>query len=864
MSPKIYIVKNFLLKILFLSGTIGGLLLSAGCQVSKRVPENKVLLRNYTAYINGVPTDDSKVNNFVLQKPNSYVLGMPLSLYIYNWGNPDAEKDFDLWLEKHPRWHRFLNGLLSEKQVGRLQKSFFVSGIDRQLMRIGEAPSVLDTAMVRKSTKQLGAYFKSIGYFNAKVKDSIFLKQNQHDKYALVGYYINTGDRYLIDSLKTSISSPQIDSVYQKYISKRILKTGDAYQLADFSAEKARLYELFRNNGFYTFQQSSIGFEVVRDTVRTSKDRKLQVTTIIGDLIERDGDVITQKKYKVHRLNKIRVYTDYETGSDKAAMDSLAYKNIVIYYKDKLRYRPKVLAHALDFKHGQVYSDLRRGNTYKQLNNLRVFRYPNIDFKYATVDTLENKLDANVYLSALDKFSLRVNNEIKRSEIEAIGIGLGTSFSARNIFRGAETLELNLQGTFAAQPSLNDTHFFNTSEISGDIRLIFPSIMFPLNTERLIPYYMTPQTIFQTGVSYQKNIGLDKRTSSGILRYVWNPHKQKDKAIFDLVNVQYVNNLNPLNFFNIYQSTYEKLNAIARKYHLGSNYVDNRGNLTPARGAYLFMEDVLRGNTILNSDDYVPFFGVLERMNRIINNDFIVSSSFTYIINSKSKFFERDFSQFRIKGEAAGGLLNLLYTMYNVVDNGNDKNKIFGVEYAQYAKVELDYIKHFPIGKQSSLAFRSFLGVAIPYGNSDNIPFSQSYFAGGTTDNRGFKAYRLGPGSSHSFFDYNEANMKLTLNGEYRFPILGAIKGALFADVGNIWNVADNTRFEENKFKGFSSLKDVGLSTGLGVRYDFNFFVIRLDMGLPTYVPTGDINDRWIKNVQLRDIVFNFGINYPF
>ena len=426
-------MKNFLLKILFLSGTIGGLLLSAGCEVSKRVPENKVLLRNYTAYINGVPTDDSKVNNFVLQKPNSYVLGMPLSLYIYNWGNPDAEKDFDLWLEKHPRWHRFLNGLLSEKQVGRLQKSFFVSGIDRQLMRIGEAPSVLDNAMGRKSTKQLGAYFKSIGYFNAKVKDSIFLKQNQHDKYALVGYYINTGDRYLIDSLKTSISSPQIDSVYQKYISKRILKTGNAYQLADFSAEKARLYELFRNNGFYTFQQSSIGFEVLRDTVGTSKDRKLQVTTIIGDLIERDGDVITQKKYKVHRLNKIRVYTDYETGSDKAAMDSLAYKNIVIYYKDKLRYRPKVLAHALDFKYGQVYSDLRRGNTYKQLNNLRVFRYPNIDFKYATVDTLENKLDANVYLSALDKFSLRVNNEIKRSEIEAIGIGLGTSFSARNI-----------------------------------------------------------------------------------------------------------------------------------------------------------------------------------------------------------------------------------------------------------------------------------------------------------------------------------------------------------------------------------------------------------------------------------------------
>ena len=113
----------------------------------------------------------------------------------------------------------------------------------------------------------------------------------------------------------------------------------------------------------------------------------------------------------------------------------------------------------------------------------------------------------------MDKFSLRLTNEIKRSEIEAIGFGIGTSFAARNLFRGAETLELNFQGTFASQPTLKDTRFFNTSEVSGDIRLIFPSIVFPLNTRKLIPYYMTPQTILQGGMSYQTNIGLDKRTT---------------------------------------------------------------------------------------------------------------------------------------------------------------------------------------------------------------------------------------------------------------------------------------------------------------------------------------------------------------
>ena len=835
------------------------------CDATKRVPNDRHLLRENLVYVNGTKTDDAKINNFVLQKPNSYILGMPISLYIYNLGNPNAEKDFAQWLDTHPRWHRFLDGFLSKKQVGRLQKSFFVSGIDHQLQKIGEAPSVLDTARVHKSTKQLGAYFRSIGYFNNKVTDSIFILPNEEKQQAKVGYYITTGERYYIDSLKTHITSPEIDSVYQQNKAKTFLKSGAPYQLTDFSNERSRLYELFRNNGFYTFQQSSINFQIERDTVTAQKDNKLQVTTNIGDLIERDGDVITTKKYKMHYINKVRLYTDYDNKIDKSSLDSLEYRNMIIYYKGKLRYRPRVLYHATSLKKGQIYSDLERGNTYRQFNNLRVFRYPNMDFKYATNDTLQNKLDANIYLSSLDKFSLRLTNEVKRSEIEAIGFGVGTSFAARNVFRGAETLELNLQGTFASQPTLKDTRFFNTSEVSGDIRFIFPSIVFPLNTRKLIPYYMTPQTILQTGMSYQTNIGLDKRTTSGLLRYVWNPRKQKNKVIFDLINVQYVNNINPGNFFNIYQSTYERLNDIAKKYSLGSRYVDDKGNLTPTEGTFNFINDVFERNLVVQGEDILPIYAISERYRRITNNDFIVSSSFTYIINSKSQFFERNFSQLRFKIEGAGSLLNALTATYKVVNTeGSTKNKIFGVEYAQYAKAEVDFIKHFPIAKQSSLAFRSFLGIAIPYGNSDNIPFSQSYFAGGTTDNRGFKAYRLGPGSSGSILDYNEANMKITLNLEYRFPILGALKGALFTDVGNIWNVADNTRFEEYKFKDLSSLKDVGLSTGFGLRYDFNFFVIRLDMGVPTYDPSEEMSNRWIKKFRIKETVFNFGINYPF
>ena len=856
-------MKHYLYKIFVISILIA---LAVACNATKYVPEGRYLLKENTIQVNGVTTDDAKVNNFAIQKPNSYILGEPLSLYIYNLANPQAEEKFAFWINNHPKWHNFLKKLLSEKQVGRLQKSFLVSGIDRQLQRIGEAPVILDTAKVRRTTKQLGAYYRSIGYFNTKVTDSIFMLPKKGNRFAEVKYYITSGQQYVLDSLKTRISSPEIDSVYKLNINKSLLKTKKPYQLTDFTAERSRLYELFRNNGFYTFQQSSINFEIVRDTVASKKDPLLQVTTDIGDLIERDGDIITTKKYKIHRINKVRLYTDYENGMDKSTLDSLQYQNMVIYYKGKLRYRPRVLSHATSLKSGQIYSDLERSNTYRQFNNLRVFRYPNMEFKYPPKDSLLNKLDANIYLSPLDKFSLRLTNEIKRSEIEAIGIGLGTSFSARNLFGGAETLELNLQGTFSSQPTLKDTRFFNTSEVSGDIRFIFPSIFFPLNTRKLIPYYMTPQTILQGGMNYQTNIGLDKRTTSGILRYIWNPRNQKNKVIFDLVNLQYVNNINPNNFYNVYQSTYERLNDIARKYSLNSNYVDSKGNLTPNEGTFKFVEDIMKQRIALREEDAVPLLGILQRYQRLTKNDFIIATSFTYIINSKSQFFERDFSQLRIKAETAGGLLNLLATANSsiVKTDENNKNKIFGVEYAQYAKTELDFINHWPIGRDSSIAFRSFFGIAIPYGNSNNIPFSQSYFAGGTTDNRGWKAYRLGPGANESILDYNEANMKITLNLEYRFPIIGAFKGALFTDVGNIWNVANDAVFDNYKFTNLSSLKDVGLSTGLGLRYDFNFFVIRLDMGIPTYDPSEPTGSRWIRNFKISDTVFNFGINYPF
>ena len=168
------------------------------------------------------------------------------------------------------------------------------------------------------------------------------------------------------------------------------------------------------------------------------------------------------------------------------------------------------------------------------------------------------------------------------------------------------------------------------------------------------------------------------------------------------------------------------------------------------------------------------------------------------------------------------------------------------------------------MGSNTILAVRAFGGIAIPYGNSTSIPFTRSYFAGGANDNRGWRAYDLGPGSSGSQLDFNEANFKLAFNAEYRFPIFGAFKGALFADAGNIWNVFDDVEDPASRFEGIQDLTEIALATGFGLRYDFGFFVARVDLGFKTYNPALPEGDRWFKQYNFNNSVINIGINYPF
>ncbi|WP_317132946.1 translocation and assembly module lipoprotein TamL [Arenibacter lacus] len=839
------------------------------CNALRRVGDNELLLTKNTVYADSAKVNNEDVHSLIYQKPNSTLLGYPLRLNLYNLAKKDPDSSFNAWLHKKEKREERLIKFLSKKQVERLGESFLVKGASIWLKNIGEAPVVIDTFRTRRSLQRLSAYYKSKGYFN---NNTTFIVDSSNRKQrAAIQYHIDLGTPYKIDSLLRRISSPQLDSIHQLYVADSYLKSGSQINLQDLNMERERLTELYRNTGVYNFQESAISFDLIGDTTKVGSNQKLDIQLNIEDLKRRTDNAITTEEYKVHSFDKINIYTDFTFNGEQDSLQSVEYKNFTIYYKDRLRYKPKALTDAVFLKKDSIYKEIDRIRTHRQITNLNNFKYPNIEF---VADTTEAKLTANIYLSPRPKYSLGTDFDITHSNIQFLGLGFSPSLQARNLFKGAENLSISGRINMGASkdPSIVDNRFFNILEFGGDINLNLPRIWMPFfSTSKIISNYMLPQTKISMGTSFQQNIGLDKETFNAILGYNWSPTDFKRNTV-ELLNVQFVRNVNPSRFFKVYQNTYNKLDRIADDYQDNpalSDYFETPEDGTEPRliiptGTTGFTNAILNREVISSSLDFNEVSSIEERRKRLSENNLIFTSNYTYTRNNKIGITDNDFHQFRFKVESAGNLLSGISNIIPFNTSETDKKLVFGVPYSQYIKTEFDYIQHWSFPRNTVLALRSFFGIAIPYGNSDNIPFARSYFAGGSNDNRAWLPYSLGPGSTQGLNDFNEANLKLALNVEYRFPIVGNIKGALFADAGNIWNVLDNVKDDAATFENLESLADIALGTGLGIRYDFSYFVFRLDMGFKTYNPAEESGKKWFRDYNLANGVFNIGINYPF
>lgn len=835
----------------------------AACNSVKRVPDGKLLLTENKIFENNKVIKTEITSNQLSQNPNAKLFGFPLALTLYNWAKPNPDSTYLLKFKNNPKKLERMTKWLSAKQVEQLGNSFFYKGIHNVLKKIGDAPEIIDKTRADKSLLRLKYYYFNQGFFDIKANytiDSLKYKKGR------VNYFITTGKPYVLDSITPFITSPAIDSLYRLTAESSIIKSGIQYKTEDFENEKNRLTSYFRNNGAYHFQPNNITFNV--DTI--NKNHKANINLKISDFSFQENDSSKTAPFKLMKISEVKIYTDYKAAeANYSITDSTNYNNFTLLSKQKLKYRPKAITNAIFIYKGSLFSDNNTSLTSRYISNLKIFNYPSIIYENDKRDSTSQSLIAKIYLTPKKKYSFGQSIDITHSNIQNLGIGFSPSISIRNVFNGAETLEFSGRANVGSSQDFanpNDV-FFNASELGLDLKLNFPRIVFPFKTERIIPKNMFPSTLISTGYSIQKNIGLDKENLIGAIAYNWTP-KKNNTARFDLFNVQFVRNLNPTNYFNVYTSSYDALNEIAKKpeYNVNPSYFDQEQNLIVENGTNSFIQNVLSATPSINTTptDFSAIKSIEERRIRLIENDFILATSFSFSKTTKKDISDNNFYLFKTKIESAGSLLSLFANASNMDKSSNGRFELFDLEYSEYIKTEFDYIKHWGFSKETVFALRSFFGIAIPFGNSNNIPFSRSYYSGGSNDNRAWNPFRLGPGSTGGVNDFNEANMKLAVSAEFRFQLVGNLKGALFVDAGNIWNVLDNTEDRKAQFTGLKDLENIAIGSGFGMRYDFGLFVFRLDLGFKTYNPANEMNRRWLKDFGIGRSVLNFGINYPF
>ena len=818
----------------------------ASCDIYHKIPQGKLLLKKNTIIADSTEEKSDRVNGLILKKPNPAIL---TGIYMMADQHPDAT--YYNWIKGNKTAYKLLKKMISRKQIVQLQ--YYYKDVNKLVKSVGNPPVYLDTTSVRKSVKKLHFYYVSHSYLDAQ---SSYKIDTLKRKRASVTYQIKKFKPYIIDSIYHDISSKSLEQVYNRYLDESHIHTGKPYNRDDFVSEKERLSNLFRNKGFYHFQPSYINYDLIFDGQK--KRHKLSAHLNIPNRSITKEDSVYTAPFLPYRVRNINIYISKQKNFDLTQKkDSARIDSIRMYATDdKLRYRPKLLANSIFVKPGDLYSDTDRLRTHRFLMSLQNFKQAYIQFTENPKDTT---LTGNIYLIPEKRFSWQGTFDLTHSNIHNLGLKGGTSFSAKNLFKGAEILNTSLYLMLASSKTLKTNDYkFNVKEFGTDVTLKFPKLLLPFGLSKYIPRYMVPKTYLTFIANKQVNIGLDRSKYAGIFGFEWKPIKERKYKI-DVLNYEFITNNKKEKYFNIYTLSYDRVNDIAQQ--LGEN------NLTPET-AEVYKNSLLNDPIFeqQHPDLYRELKVIDEREQRITQNIFILSNKFEFNYDSRKNILQRHFYLVNTNFEFAGTILSPFVQLLKFQKNDLGAYTVNSVPYAEYFRTDLSYIRHWQLSKHQILAYRAFLGFAVPYGNSKSIPFVSSFFAGGSNDIRAWRAYTLGPGTSGGPNEFNEANFKLTTNLEYRFPIISYFKGAVFADAGNIWNVYNDETNPLSSFHGLSSLKDVALGTGFGLRIDFTYFILRVDLGYKTYDPAKEINQRWInlKETKFTDGTLNLGISYPF
>ncbi len=521
-------------------------------------------------------------------------------------------------------------------------------------------------------------------------------------------------------------------------------------------------------------------------------------------------------------IDKVIVFPNYNIRDVKDGKynipmdsDSLAkYAHNDIYVIDpEQKFKPKIFDRALYFKKGDLYNRADHNLTLNRLINLGVFKFVKNEFVIS--DSLNHKFDTYYLLTPRQIQSLRLEALGRTNSANYAGSELNLNWTHRNLFRGAEQFKASVYGAFDVQIG-GPKDAKNLFRAGANAQLSIPRIVAPFRFNSSSAF--VPRTNISIGYEFQNRTEYyTLNTFSGSFGYLWkeNVRKEHDLKIIDITYVT------PANVTPLYDSISAKSQALQR--------VVQKQLIFGPTYSYTYT------NTMLPKKNTIYYKGTLD----------------------------------------LAGNLTGLFSGANVKD-GKQKS-IFGVPFSQYAKMEHDFRFYHKLGDKSSFASRFIGGIAYPYGNSDNIPFSKQFFSGGSNSIRAFRARTLGPGSfdprtiKQGYYFDQSGDIKLELNAEYRANIYKFLNVAFFADAGNIWLVNDDIQRPGAKFSN-DFLSEIAVGAGFGLRLDFSILILRLDLAMPFRVPYYEKGDRWtfdkinFGNSSWRrdNLILNIAIGYPF
>ena len=758
---------------------VWSLLLLAGCDVTKKVPEGSYLLNKVDIHsdVRGIGASD--LRPYLRQKPNSSipVIGK-WKLHLYNIPDNDST-----WL-------------------------------NRQMLKYGEPPVLLNEQLTEISAEQIRLHLNNKGYLNAEV-DTTVVKE---DKKANVSYDVTGNEPHRIRTFNDTIHSADttIHNILDNAGRLEIMKEGDIFDLSVLEEGKEDMTILLRNRGSYDFLKDNFYF--LADT--TVGDHQVDLTLALNN----PTDSTRHQRYNIGRVTVINGVDDdiLKDSTRHNQLDTTYYRGLQIISEKDRFLLPRTIYYNTFLRPGRLYSERIVERTYASLNSLGPINQTTINLM-PVVRYDSSFLDSRVTLFPGNMHYMQFGVDGTNSAGD-LGIASNVTYEHRNFFKGGETFRVRLNAAYEFIRKTDELNFLDNSyyEYGAEAFLSIPQLILPWRLNRLRDQ-TSASTEYSAGINFQNRPEYLRQFFTLSSRFQWSSFDWKVQNVLEPVGITYV-----------------------------------RMPRTSERFDSLYLSE--EANPILRYS---------------YDEQLIVRSAYNMTYTNYSQIGRRTMPTvpFRVRSgiEVAGWLPRIATSLGAGKRDETGRETFFKIPYSEYVRGDFEIAPMYMFDDKNTIAARLGIGVAYPYGNSIELPFEKRYFGGGANSVRGWSTRTLGPGtydrdSIGSDFGRRVGDVKLDFSVEYRRKMSRLIELAGFVDAGNIWTIKDYEEQPGGLFEWSNFYKELAVSYGVGIRFDLNFLLIRVDGGMKAHNPGLPQGSRWtiFKPDFRRDFAFHFAIGYPF